>query len=81
MPGKKKVVDPEVLKRQFAEWQISDEKKAWENMRDLKKDLPDITLAMGYSDLYGPFQPFLNEFYTFATKIMKVKAGKLKELK
>jgi len=50
-------------------------------MRDLKKDLPDITLAMGYSDLYGPFQPFLNEFYTFATKIMKVKAGKLKELK
>jgi len=56
MPPRKKVVDPEVLKRQFAEWQISDEKKAWENMRDMKKDLPDITLAMGYSDLYGGFQ-------------------------
>lgn len=80
--GKSKKVDPEIQKKQFEDWKLTDEYVKWVRLCDeknsLKKDYPnDITETT--EDLTGDWQKFEDKLFEFC-KTFKVKT-KLKELK
>ena len=80
--GKGKKVDPEVQKKQFEDWKLTEEYTKWvklfERKNELKKDYPhDVTTTT--EDLTGDWQDFEDKFFDFC-KTFKVKT-KLKELK
>ncbi len=87
MPPKKKAVkskklDPEIQKKQFEDWKLTDEYTKWVKLCDkkneIKKDYPhDVTETT--EDLTGDWQDFEDKFFDFC-KTFKCKT-KLKELK
>ena len=80
--GKSKKLDPEVQRKQFEDWKLTDEYIKWmklsERKNELKKDYPhDVNETT--DDLTGEWQDFEDKLFDFA-KTFKAKT-KLKELK
>ena len=80
--GKSKKVDPEMQKKQFEDWKLTDEYIKWvklgEKKNDIKKDSPSAVTDQG-EDLTGDWQEFHDKLFDFC-KTFKVKT-KLKEIK
>lgn len=79
--GKSKKLDPDMQKKQFEDWKLTDEYIKWvklsDKKNDIKKDYPSAVTDQ--EDLTGDWQEFEDKLFDFF-KTFKVKT-KLKELK